>query len=179
MKSGQINCIWLIRWTQRRHSQKHSMQYKQHHPFTILKHTVGREERGILRGMLTNWLLDPSLMRRFSFTFLARSLSFVWALSDRVELDLTLQPLNKWLKAVWPWVSKDVCQSWGKTKLILSQGDSGKDTLSSRAGEVEHSELMADLREVNDKVSDKYERECGKGEARSWNTCKSCGNGFY
>lgn len=93
--------------------------------YTSLKRIVDREEGGILRGSLTNWLLDPSLMRCLSFTFL----SSLRALSERVELNSTLQPLNKWLKAVWLWASTAVCRARGNTMLILSRGDSGKHTL--------------------------------------------------
>lgn len=64
-------------------------------------------------------------------------------------------------------------------RLILSRGDSGKHTLQSRAGEEEHSELMVDLREMNDKVEEGYKGECGNGGGGSLRTCKCCGDGWY
>lgn len=42
---------------------------------------------------------------------------------------------------------------------------------------MEHSELMADLGELNDKVAEGYERECGKVGV-GVGACRLCGSGI-
>lgn len=139
MKSGQMNRIPMmfhafegfIGWTQRRRCQNSGMVIEAAPSCTGLRTRSGqRVKEEILRGLLANWLLDPSLMPCPSFA----SLSSLHALSERLELNSTLQALNKWLKAVWLWASAPVCWSRGNNGLILSRVDSGKHTLKSRAG---------------------------------------------